>query len=126
MRRMPRKDSKPELLLRRELHRRGLRYCLHANLPGRPDIVFTRARLAVFVDGCFWHRCPQHGVLPKSNGDWWAAKLERNVQRDGEQGDALLAQGWVVVRVWEHEEVGAAADRIVAAYRSQLPSASSR
>lgn len=123
---MPRKNSKPEVLLRRELHRRGMRFRVHLALPGRPDIGFTRARLAVFVDGCFWHRCPQHGGLPKSNDAWWFSKLERNVQRDREQDAALSALGWLVVRVWEHEEVTAAADKVVAAYRSRLPSASSR
>ena len=72
MKRMPRRDTGPEVGLRRELHKRGLRFRVHVrSLPGRPDIVFTRARLAVFVDGCFWHGCSEHGTLPKNNREWW-------------------------------------------------------
>lgn len=74
--------------------------------------MFTRARIAVFVDGCFWHACPVHGVLPKNNRDWWRAKLDRNRVRDQEKDDALGALGWTVIHVWEHEPVDAAAARI--------------
>lgn len=119
MSRMPRRSTGPELALRRELHRRGLRYRVdHAGLPGRPDIVFTRARLAVFVDGCFWHRCPEHGTLPRNNGAWWLAKLERNVARDRAKDAALRDLGWSVVHVWEHESPVAAADRIEVEWRA--------
>src|SRR3954451_10328590 len=92
MQRMPRRDTTPEVALRKELHARGLRFRKeYRALPGRPDVAFTRARLAVFVDGCFWHRCPMHGTLPKHNADWWVAKLDANVARDRRQ-DQLLAE----------------------------------
>jgi DNA mismatch endonuclease (patch repair protein) len=113
MSRMPRSSTGPELALRRELHRRGLRFRVNlSTLPGKPDVAFTRARLAIFVDGCFWHRCPHHGVIPTNNRDWWLRKLRRNVQRDGEKDRALIGLGWTTVHVWEHETVQAAADRI--------------
>lgn len=118
---MPRRDTGPELALRRELHRRGLRFRKdYKGVPGRPDVAFTRARLAVFVDGCFWHRCPQHATQPKNNASWWSAKLEANVSRDRRQDRELVDRGWTVVRVWEHEDVGEACDRIEAMWRSLL------
>ncbi|MFY1654006.1 very short patch repair endonuclease [Solwaraspora sp. WMMB762] len=121
LRRQPRTSTKPELLLRRELHRRGLRFRIHdARLPGRPDVVFTRARLAVFVDGCFWHCCPEHGTLPRNNRDWWQAKLDRNVARDRAKDAALADLGWTVLHVWEHEATAAAADRVEAQWRRLL------
>lgn len=121
MKRMPRRDTGPELALRRELHRRGLRFRTdYREIAGRPDLAFTRARLAVFVDGCFWHRCPQHGTQPKNNAPWWTAKLEANVSRDRRQDRELMDRGWTVVRVWEHEDVGEACDRIEAMWRSLL------
>jgi DNA mismatch endonuclease (patch repair protein) len=120
MQRMPRRDTGPEVALRRDLHRRGLRFRVHVALPGRPDIAFTRVRLAVFVDGCFWHRCPVHGTSPKNNGAWWADKLEANVQRDARQTAELARLGWTVLRVWEHESTDAAADAIERTYRSLL------
>jgi len=90
MQRMPRSATGPEILLRRELHRRGLRFRVnHPHLPGRPDIAFTGARVAVFIDGCFWHACPQHGVMPKNNREWWPDKLTRNVERDREKDEQL-------------------------------------
>lgn len=111
MQRMPRASTSPEVALRRELHHLGLRFRVnHPGLPGRPDIALTRARVAVFVDGCFWHRCGEHGVLPKNNRGWWEAKLERNVQRDREKDVALAQLGWLAVHVWEHEDP-AAVDR---------------
>jgi DNA mismatch endonuclease (patch repair protein) len=116
---MPRKDTGPELALRRELHGRGLRFRLHGNLPGRPDIVLTRARIVVFVDGCFWHACPRHGTLPKNNRDWWREKLEANVVRDRIKDEALSALGWLVLHVWEHESVSNAADRIVSLWEDR-------
>ena len=113
MQRMPRSSTGPEILIRRELHRRGLRFRVnHRQLPGRPDIAFTAARIAVFVDGCFWHSCPDHGIFPKNNRDWWQEKLARNVERDREKDTQLEKMGWTVVHVWEHEPPSAAADTI--------------
>jgi DNA mismatch endonuclease (patch repair protein) len=89
-------------------------------MPGlrcRPDVVFSKARVAVFVDGCFWHRCPQHLTDPRTNSTYWAAKLDRNVARDRRNDAALEAAGWHVIRVWEHESPSGAADRVEAALR---------
>ena len=120
MSRMPRAATTPELSIRRELHRRGLRFRVnHRSLPGRPDIAFTRAKVAVFVDGCFWHRCPEHGTAPKNNGEWWRAKLDRNVERDREKDAALAALGWAVTHVWEHEDPLVAADLIEALWQAR-------
>lgn len=119
--RQPRAGTKPELSLRRSLHRRGMRFRANVSgLPGRPDIAFTRAKIAVFVDGCFWHRCPDHGTVPVNNREWWLAKLARNVARDRAKDAALTAMGWHVIHVWEHEPVEKAADRIQAAWRSRI------
>jgi DNA mismatch endonuclease (patch repair protein) len=111
-----RRDTRPELELRRVLHSRGLRYRIDVppdpSLRGRADILFRRARVAVYVDGCFWHSCPEHGILPKANRDWWRAKLEATVMRDRVTEEALRRDGWGVVRVWEHEDPESAADRI--------------
>jgi DNA mismatch endonuclease, patch repair protein len=111
-----RRDTRPEMRLRRELHRRGLRYRVDRAVPGlarvRPDLLFTRRRVAVFVDGCFWHACPEHAHLPKSNTRWWVEKLEGNVLRDRRADARLEALGWRVVRIWEHEDPATAADRI--------------
>lgn len=121
MKRMPRASSGPELALRSELHRRGLRFRVnHPGLPGRPDIVFTRARLAVFVDGCFWHQCPQHCVMPKNNRSWWEQKLRGNVERDRRKDAGLTELGWTVVHVWEHDPVDGAADHIEALRRARI------
>jgi DNA mismatch endonuclease (patch repair protein) len=114
-----RRDTEPERLLRSELHRRGLRYRTDLRFRAqeryvRPDIVFTRARVAVFVDGCFWHRCPEHGSNPRSNIGFWQAKFEATLRRDRADATALRDAGWTVIRVWEHELPGDAADRIAA------------
>lgn len=117
--RQRRRDTAAEVALRRELHRRGRRFFVdRAPLPGlrrRADLVFPRTRVAVYVDGCFWHSCPQHATFPKNNAQWWADKLAGNVARDRDTDFRLRAQGWTVVRVWEHETVTAAADRVEAA-----------
>lgn len=98
------RNTSPELLLRQMLWQHGLRYRLHARTPtGRPDIVFPGARVAVFVDGCFWHGCPDHYVRPRSRSDFWAEKLKANVLRDIRQTRELELLGWRVLRVWEHE-----------------------
>lgn len=113
MRKMPRRDTKPELALRKELYRRGMRYRVnYRDLPGRPDIALTRAKIAVFVDGCFWHACPVHGSLPKNNRDWWRAKLDRNRERDREKDAALVDLGWIPLHYWEHDDIEEVADEI--------------
>jgi len=122
MKRMPRKDSVPEVRLRRELHSRGLRFRVNLRgLPGTPDIAFTRAKIAVFVDGCFWHRCPEHGVLPKANRDWWREKLDRNVERDRRKDGELEELGWLSIHVWEHDDPSTVADGIEQAWRVERP-----
>lgn len=118
-----RRDTAAEVALRRELHRRGRRYFVdRAPLGGRrrADIVFPRARVAVFVDGCFWHSCPLHGTAPKNNAEWWRDKLAKNVERDRDTDASLASAGWIAVRVWEHEAVIDAADRIEAALASRV------
>lgn len=114
-------DTDPERALRSRLHGLGLRYRLHrrpvAGLRRQADIVFTRVRVAVFVDGCFWHQCPEHATHPKANSAWWAAKLAANVARDADTDRRLAEAGWQVVRVWEHEDVEAAAARVAAVVR---------
>jgi len=128
MERQARRDTKPELAVRRAVWRRGLRYRVDlAPLPGsrrRADLVFTRAKVAVFVDGCFWHGCPIHATTPKSNTDWWEKKLAANVRRDRDTDARLADAGWAVVRVWEHEEPEAAAERIAAAVMAHRGEAS--
>lgn len=103
MSRIRSRDTKPELVLRRALFQRGLRFRVRTTLKGKPDVVFTRARLSIFVDGCFWHGCPEHGTNPKSNSSYWDAKLARNRERDAEVTAALEAEGWEVVRYWDHD-----------------------
>lgn len=126
MRRNPRSDTGPEVALRSELHGRGLRFRkdLLLRVPGRsvrPDVVFTRARVAVFLDGCFWHCCPEHGNQPRRNSDYWRPKLARNVARDRAVNEALTAAGWDVVRGWEHEAPAEIADRVEQALGSAGP-----
>jgi DNA mismatch endonuclease, patch repair protein len=110
------RDTRPELALRSELHRRGLRYRIDTEpldvLRCRADIVFRRHRVAVFVDGCFWHGCLEHGTSPRTNAPYWGAKIARNVERDRFNDAELSAAGWTVVRVWEHEVPAEAAERI--------------
>ena len=119
------KDTSPELRIRSFLHRRGHRYRVHLSIPlksggqVRPDIVFTRQRVAVFVDGCFWHRCPHHGNVPRSNGGYWTQKLKRNQVRDAYVSAELRTAGWTVVRIWEHEELGRAVNQIEDVLRVQ-------
>ena len=119
MSRQARRDTKPEIELRRRLHRLGYRYRVNHPLPGMPrrraDLTFTAKRVAVFVDGCFWHGCPEHGTSPRNNGVWWAEKLRKNVARDRETEAVLDAAGWSVVRIWEHEDPDTATLRVVGA-----------
>lgn len=113
MRRVRSRDTSCERRLRTALHRRGLRYSLRRRLTGTPDVVFVRARVAVFVDGCFWHGCPRHCRRPAGNRAYWAAKIDRNMARDRRVSRRLRAEGWRVVRVWEHQ-VLAGAERCAA------------
>jgi DNA mismatch endonuclease (patch repair protein) len=123
MSRQATRDTQPELLLRRELHRLGLRYRVDREIPGMPrrraDILFTRAKVAVYVDGCFWHGCPEHKSAPTNNAAWWSAKLARNVERDRETDEHLSSLGWTVLRVWEHENMIQAATHIGRIVRSK-------
>lgn len=113
-------DTEPERVLRSLLWRQGLRYRLHARTPaGRPDLVFWGPRVAVFVDGCFWHGCPDHYVRPRSSAGFWADKLAANVRRDRKQTRKLEALGWRVCRVWEHE-VFEHPERLVSRIQSAL------
>jgi DNA mismatch endonuclease (patch repair protein) len=115
------RDTAAELALRSELHRRGLRYRVDRQvlkgLRRRADMVFPRQQIAVFVDGCFWHGCPDHGTWPKNNAAWWRSKIEANRVRDADTDARLMEAGWLPVRVWEHEPVTEAADRVEEALR---------
>ena len=108
MKRQPRRDTHAELQVRRVLHARGVRFRvdvpLERHLRCRADIAWRGVRLAVFIDGCFWHGCPIHATRPKSNEQWWARKLDENVERDLRISSALRSCGWVVLRFWEHED----------------------
>ncbi|WP_271219538.1 very short patch repair endonuclease [Streptosporangium carneum] len=124
-----RSDTKPEVALRRALHRLGLRYRKDlrldvAEVKVRPDIVFTAKKVAIFIDGCFWHVCPEHGRQPTTNEWYWAPKLRRNMERDQLVNSALEAAGWRVVRLWEHEPLPAAVAAVVAAVKPDTEHAS--
>jgi DNA mismatch endonuclease (patch repair protein) len=123
MSRARRRDTLPEVLIRQEAHRRGLRYRVDTVLPGMPrrraDIVFPRLRIAVFVDGCFWHSCPEHQSIPRANHEWWVAKLAKNTERDRDTDAHLRALGWTVLRFWEHEEPATVVDVIEHSVRGQ-------
>lgn len=112
----PSRDTKPELLLRRALHALGYRYRLNVRVPGAPrrsiDIAFPGRKLAIMVDGCYWHCCPEHGHTPKNNAQWWAEKLSNNTRRDVETTQLLEDAGWRVLRIWEHETVSEAVQRV--------------
>ncbi|WP_306357405.1 MULTISPECIES: very short patch repair endonuclease [unclassified Nocardia] len=116
MARQRRVGTAPEIALRRELHRRGARFFVDRapmrGLRRRADIVFPRRKVAVYVDGCFWHSCPEHATSPKNNAEWWAEKLAGNVARDRDTDARLREAGWTVVRVWEHERAESAADLV--------------
>ena len=97
------KDTKPEVALRKSLWNLGFRHRIKNKLPGRPDIVYPSIQVAVFVDGCFWHKCPEHYVHPKTRAEFWEKKIAENVERDRKNSALLESRGWLVVRVWEHE-----------------------
>jgi DNA mismatch endonuclease (patch repair protein) len=117
------RDSQPELALRSRLHRLGLRYRVAVRpepaVRRTADVVFTRARVAVFLDGCFWHGCPEHYRPSHRNEDFWREKIARNRDRDAETDSLLQQAGWAVVRVWEHEDAAAAASRVAAVVRAR-------
>lgn len=125
-----RRDTAPELAVRRELHRRGLRYRVDYPLPMAPrrraDIAFTRLKVAVFIDGCFWHSCPDHATSPTRNSDYWRPKLDRNKARDVETSRLLSDAGWVVLRFWEHEDPLVVAEAIESAVATALDDAENR
>lgn len=119
------RDTKPELAVRRLLHAQGFRYRVNArpltSLPRTADIVFTRAKVAVFIDGCYWHGCPLHYRAPASNIDYWTAKLARNLARDGATSEALRLAGWTVLRFWAHEDPVLVAREIADALPGRSP-----
>jgi DNA mismatch endonuclease (patch repair protein) len=119
MSRQASKDTAAELLVRRRLHAAGLRYRVEYPVPGmarrRIDVAFNSVKVAVLIDGCFWHGCPEHASQPKSNAEWWRQKLHRNMARDAETTEHLVAAGWEVLRFWEHEAPEDVALRIAAA-----------
>jgi DNA mismatch endonuclease (patch repair protein) len=117
-----RRDTKPEMAVRRAVHALGLRYRVDTrplpDLNRRADLVFTRAKVAVFVDGCYWHGCPEHGTTAKTNATYWGPKIRRNRDRDGETDHLLVEAGWVSMRIWEHEDALEAAERIASVVRA--------
>jgi DNA mismatch endonuclease (patch repair protein) len=127
MRANRRTDTKPELALRHALHRLGYRYRkdYRLDLDGgrrvRPDIAFTARKVAVFVDGCFWHACPEHGSKPRANEWYWGPKLIKNVERDRVNDAALILAGWTVVRLWEHVPIDEAVGTVVTALTATVP-----
>lgn len=124
MRAIKRTDTKPEIELRRALHAQGFRYRKDfridlADVKVRPDIVFTARKIAVFVDGCFWHSCPDHGAIPATNTSFWEPKLQRTIERDKSVTVALKQEGWHVLRFWEHDPLDAAVAAIAQAVSGQ-------
>lgn len=122
---LARRDNAGERALRGALHARGLRYRVTYKVPGLPrrtiDIAFTRIKVAVFIDGCFWHGCPEHGTSPRSNSDWWAEKIAANRGRDADTTAHLEAAGWHVVRVWEHVALDESVRTVVSAINKARP-----
>ena len=110
------RDTAAEMAMRSALHRRGLRYRIDVSplrgIQGRADVVFRSVKVAVFVDGCFWHGCPIHGTWPKANAEFWRKKIERNKERDADTDRRLREASWAVIRVWEHEDPEEAAEKI--------------
>lgn len=117
------KDTAAELAVRRLLHAAGLRYRVEYRVPGmarrRIDVAFPGVKVAVLIDGCFWHGCPEHATHPKANAEWWRNKLDRNMARDRETTEHLVAEGWTVLRFWEHEAPDAVALRVAAAVKQR-------
>ncbi len=120
------RDTRPELALRRALHSRGLRYYVNRRpektIRRTADIVFPRARVAVFVDGCFWHGCPEHHTVAKANARFWADKVTHNRVRDLETNELLRGRGWNVLRIWEHVPVDVAVNAVLSALGARFRS----
>lgn len=116
----------PEVALRSKVHRAGLRFRVNVrpvpSLRRQADLLFRSARVVVFVDGCFWHQCPEHGTVPSSNVDYWIPKLRRNVERDKETNALLELHGWTVLRIWEHVATDEAAARVISTVTARLVS----
>jgi DNA mismatch endonuclease (patch repair protein) len=129
MQRTARKDNTFEQTIRSELHARGLRYRIHYPIPGMKrtscDFAFSRLKIAVFLDGCFWHGCEVHPPSVKKNTDFWLSKIERNRARDARATAHLVELGWTVLRFWEHEEVATIVEKIAATVETQRASFSS-
>ncbi|WP_031478429.1 very short patch repair endonuclease [Streptomyces bicolor] len=119
------RDTTPEVAVRKILHAAGLRYRVNVPVPGMPrrtiDIVFPKAKVAIFLDGCFWHGCPEHATQPKANAEWWRTKLGKNMTRDQETTEHLRAEGWTVLRYWEHEVPDRVAEDVKAAILRHKP-----
>ncbi|WP_166828385.1 very short patch repair endonuclease [Brevibacterium limosum] len=119
-----RRDTKPELLIRTALHQKGLRFRVDfppvKSIRRRADIVLTRARIVIFVDGCFWHRCPEHFTLPKTNSKFWKLKIQQNWDRDRDTDWNFERADWLVLRFWEHEDSEKVVATIIEAWRSRL------
>lgn len=124
------RDTAPELAIRKRLFRMGFRYrvarCPVPGLRRKADMVFLSLKVAVFVDGCFWHGCPQHATWPKANGEYWRRKILRNRERDSDTDRCLTDAGWLPVRVWEHEDPEQAARRIANVVRQRRAQARKR
>ena len=125
MERQTQRDTKPEIELRRALWAMGLRYRVDRpplkGMRRRADILFGPSKVAVYVDGCFWHSCPQHATVPKQNQDWWIHKLGTNVRRDRDTDRRLADAGWLPIRVWEHEDPATAAAQIRDSVETRRP-----
>jgi DNA mismatch endonuclease, patch repair protein len=122
MQRQRQRDTAPEMALRSALYRAGFRYRVDCRLEGlrcRADLAFPKERVAVFVDGCFWHGCPDHGTSPRAHAVWWRKKIDANVTRDRDTDERLEAAGWTVVRVWEHDEPNDSVSRVAAAVNAR-------
>lgn len=123
MRRFKSADTLPEVRVRSALHGQGLRFRIQVPVPELPrrriDIAFPRQKVAVFIDGCFWHSCPDHGKIPARNGEWWAEKLRKNAHRDMTTNEALMHEGWTVVRAWEHQDAAEVAELVARVVRAR-------
>lgn len=124
MRANRRRDTRPERAVRSALHSEGFRFRVDFSIrpsvgrPIRPDVVFTRRRVVLFIDGCYWHGCPRHGTLPATNREYWTAKIAENRARDTRHTDLLEQDGWTVVRAWEHEDAAQVVGRVKQALKT--------